>query len=168
MQGRQWARGGKLPGRRLTSYFQQSKAGRQAGGLKGRQAGRPASQNATAQAPQRARTRLHSVPSAFQLVTAAVVLRNMRKPTFAILSAVSRKSLHRWVLLLARYSSIRRCPMLNPLQVAGTVTLRGQVREVGSGGQPAVQRDAGREEGLAGTGSGSGGAAARRRPSHLV
>ena len=62
------------------------------------------------------RTRLHSVPSAFQLVTVAVVLRNMRKPWVASLSAASRNDPHRGVLVLARNSSIRRCPMLCPLQ----------------------------------------------------
>lgn len=61
-------------------------------------------------APQR--TRLHSVPSAFQLVTVAVVPRNILKACLAILSAASLKSAHRAVLLFARNSSISRCPML--------------------------------------------------------
>lgn len=53
-------------------------------------------------------TMRHSVPSGFQEVTVAVVLRNILKPTLAILSAVSRKSVHLVVLVLARYSSMSR------------------------------------------------------------
>jgi hypothetical protein len=174
VQGRQWARGGEPRAEGKEPIFQQ---GRQAGRQTGWQAGRPASQHSTARhgaGTRWARTRLHSVPSAFQLVTAAVVLRNMRNPTLAILSAVSRKSLHLWVLLLARYSSIRRCPMLNPLQVAGAVILRVQAREVWSGSSQQCSAAACRQ---------GGGASrhwqrqrrrrrrcppARCRPSHLV
>jgi hypothetical protein len=56
------------------------------------------------------------VPSAFQLVTVAVVLRNILNPCFATFSATSRKSEQRCVFDLARNSSTRRCPMLKPLQ----------------------------------------------------
>lgn len=45
-------------------------------------------------AQQVALTRLHSVPSLFQLVTVAVTLRNMKNAWRAITSAVSRKLLH--------------------------------------------------------------------------
>lgn len=66
------------------------------------------------------------MPSAFQLATVAVVLRNILNPTFATFSAVSRKSEQRWVLLLARNSSINRCPMLKPLHDRGAEPAGGR------------------------------------------
>lgn len=57
-------------------------------------------------------TRLHSVPSAFQLVTLPTTLRNMGRAERPTSSAASRKLAQRPSRALARYSSMRRVPML--------------------------------------------------------